>query len=167
MFPDEGTSDGSSAGVQMAVAALAAVGRRGRHDTRWRDRGNHRRRASRQNHGEVRVCVSRIDRHFARRELLQHGVVVADPVPDRPKPRWQEGIDTVAACSPLPNKPGCAQDAQMLRERRAAHAERGEKIRDGAIALPQQIEDPTASGMRYRAERTFVGQRTTHKICFR
>src|SRR6185437_6422612 len=82
--------------------------------------------------------------------------------PERVEKRLQVGeplraraVEALRAVPALVHEPGLLEDAQMLRDRRPRHVELRGDLAGGALALPDELEDPAAPGLGDRSQRSF------------
>ena len=75
-----------------------------------------------------------------------------DPVPNRAESFGDEVVAAFAAPPLLGHETGIEQDAEVLRDRRAAHLEMPRHRVDGVVGLGKEIEHPPTRGMTDRSE---------------
>jgi hypothetical protein len=79
--------------------------------------------------------------------VIPEPLVMSDPLPHRTEPRGDKAIAPFSAMPLLGHETGIKQDAEMLRNSRAAHLELCRNRVDSAVGLDKEIEHPAPRGM--------------------
>jgi hypothetical protein len=79
--------------------------------------------------------------------FIAEPLIVRHPVPYGPKLRRDEAIASFSTVPLLGHEPGIEQDAEVLRDGRAAHLEMSRKRVDGAVDLDEEVEHPAPCRM--------------------